>query len=164
MSELAVAADVRISLATDTADIETARGLFLEYARSLGFSLCFQGFDEELATLPGSYAPPQGRLEIARVDGNVAGCVGLRPLDGDRCEMKRLYVRPAFRGHGLGRRLAEFAIAEARTIGYQHMVLDTLESMTAARALYASFGFREIPAYYNNPLDGVIYAELLLVG
>jgi ribosomal protein S18 acetylase RimI-like enzyme len=164
MSEVAVAADVRISPATGAVDIEAARELFLEYAQSLGFSLCFQGFDEELATLPGRYARPRGRLEIARVDGNVAGCVGLRPLDGDRCEMKRLYVRPAFRGHGVGRRLTEVAIAAARAIGYSRIVLDTIESMTTARALYAGLGFREIPAYYDNPLNGVIYAELQLAG
>jgi ribosomal protein S18 acetylase RimI-like enzyme len=149
-----------IASATDPADIEAVRALFLEYAQSLGFSLCFQGFDRELTTLPGSYAPPRGRLLLARVGGDVAGCVGLRPLEGERCEMKRLYVRPACRGLGLGRRLAETAIAEARAIGYPVMVLDTIESMVAARRLYAGFGFREIPAYYHNPLDGVIYAEL----
>ncbi len=151
--------DCKIAPAASAADVEAVRALFLEYAQSLGFSLCFQGFDRELATLPGSYAPPRGRLLIAR-DADVAGCVGLRPLDGGRCEMKRLYVRPACRGHGLGRRLAAAAIAEARAIGYPLMVLDTLESMAAARRLYAGFGFRKIPAYYDNPLDGVIYAEL----
>lgn len=138
------------------------RALFMEYAQSLGFSLCFQGFDKELATLPGAYAPPRGRLFLAQIGGDVAGCVGLRPLGEGRCEMKRLYVRPAFRGNGLGRRLAETAIAEARAIGHPRMVLDTLDSMAAARRLYASLGFREIPAYYDNPLNGVIYAELAL--
>lgn len=135
-------------------------GLFLEYANSLGFKLCFQGFDQELATLPGSYAPPEGRLFLARVDGAIAGVVGVRPLDGKRCEMKRLYVRPNSRGLKLGRRLAELAIAEARNIGYGQMVLDTLDKMKEARALYAGLGFHEIPAYYDNPLDGVIYAQL----
>jgi ribosomal protein S18 acetylase RimI-like enzyme len=160
MSDAALAAGIRIAPASGAADIATVRALFLEYADALGVSLCFQGFDEELATLPGAYAPPPGRLLLARRGAEVAGCVGLRPLDAARGEMKRLYLRPQFRGHGMGRRLAEAVIAEARAIGYASLVLDSLASMRAARALYDSLGFREIPAYYDNPLPGVLYAEL----
>ncbi len=159
MSE-APAAGLRIAPAADCADIGHARALFLDYANSLGFSLCFQGFDEELATLPGDYAPPAGALLLAWRGADPVGCVGLRPFDADRCEMKRLYLRPDCRGAGDGRRLAAAIIAAARRVGYRSMLLDTLESMRAARALYAGFGFREIPAYYENPLPGVIYAEL----
>jgi ribosomal protein S18 acetylase RimI-like enzyme len=139
------------------ADLEAVRALFLEYAQSLGFSLCFQGFDKEMAGLPGDYAPPAGRLLVARADGAVVGCVGLRPLEVGRCEMKRLYVRSAYRGRHLGRRLAEAAIAAGRASGYARMGLETLESMTAARRLYADFGFRELP-----PDGSVIYAERML--
>jgi GNAT superfamily N-acetyltransferase len=148
--------------ARTAADIATAKALFLEYASALGVSLCFQGFDKELAEMPGAYAPPLGRLYLVRVEGRPAGCVGLRPLDAnkERCEMKRLYLRPGHRGLGLGRRLGELVIAEARLIGYRKLVLDTLADMTAARALYADLGFREIPAYYDSPLPGVLYAEL----
>jgi GNAT superfamily N-acetyltransferase len=162
VSEARAAARVEILPARSSDEIVTVMELFLEYATSLGVSLCFQVFDKELAELPGAYAPPAGRLFIARVDGKPAGCVGLRPLESshDRCEMKRLYLRPICRGLGLGRRLAELIIAEARAIGYRKLVLDTLADMKAARVLYADLGFREIPAYYNNPLPGVLYAEL----
>ncbi len=162
MSDAAAVARVEILPARNADEIATVKILFLEYANSLGVSLCFQGFDDELAELPGAYAPPAGRLFIAHVDDKPAGCVGLRPLDSgrDRCEMKRLYLRPICRGLGLGRRLAELIIAEARTIGYRKLVLDTLADMKVARALYADLGFREIPAYYANPLPGVLYAEL----
>lgn len=149
-----------IAMAADLQDIAAARDLFLEYARSLGFSLCFQGFDKEMATLPGDYGPPRGRLLLARIDGEAVGCVALRPLAADRCEMKRLYVRPDVRGRHLGRHLAERAIAEARALGYVGMALETLDSMAAARRLYAGLGFRETPANYDSPLDGIIYAEL----
>lgn len=159
MSELSAAA-LRIEAADSPDEIAAVRALFLEYARSLGVSLDFQGFDQELATLPGCYAPPRGRLLIARQGADIVGCVALRPLDAERCEMKRLYLRPACRGHGAGRQLAESIIAAARAIGYRRMVLDTLAQMPAARALYASLGFREISAYYDNPLPGVLYAEL----
>jgi ribosomal protein S18 acetylase RimI-like enzyme len=164
MSEALAAARIEILPARAADEIATVKVLFLEYAASLGVSLCFQGFDKELEELPGSYAPPGGRLYLASVDGAVAGCVGLRPLvsaysDGC-CEMKRLYLRPNSRGLGLGRRLAKLIIADARKIGYRRLVLDTLADMTEARALYASLGFREIPAYYENPLSGVLYAEL----
>jgi ribosomal protein S18 acetylase RimI-like enzyme len=162
VSDAPAAARVEIMPARSAADIAAVKALFLEYANSLGVSLCFQGFDEELAELPGAYAPPRGRLYLVHIDGAPAGCVGLRPLDSghDRCEMKRLYLRPICRGLGLGRRLTELIVADARDIGYRKLVLDTLADMKAARALYADLGFREIPAYYDNPLPGVLYAEL----
>ena len=125
--------------------IVQARELFLEYAQSLGFSLCFQNFDKELAELPGAYAPPAGRLLLVEFDGQLTACVALHKLDSDVCEMKRLYLRPQFRGHGLGRVLAERIIAEARQIGYQRMRLDTVEPvMKDAVAMYRKLGFREI--------------------
>jgi putative acetyltransferase len=160
MSDAALAARVRIAPAQGAADVAVVRDLFREYADGLGVSLCFQGFDEELATLPGAYAPPRGILLLARRGDDVAGCVGLRPLDENRGEMKRLYLRPRFRGTGLGRRLAEAVIAAARAAGYRSLVLDSLASMGAARALYDSLGFGAIPAYYDNPLPGVLYAAL----
>ncbi|MCH8036006.1 MAG: GNAT family N-acetyltransferase [Proteobacteria bacterium] len=116
--------------------------------------------EAELASLPGSYAPPGGGVWLAHVDGALAGCVALRPHDGGTCEMKRLWVRPAFRGLGLGRRLAETGIAAARRAGYRTLCLDTLAFMDAARALYQTLGFHEIPAYYDNPLEDVRYLEL----
>ncbi len=136
------------------------RALFLEYQDWLGVDLCFQGFEEELATLPGNYAPPGGGVWLSQVDGARAGCVGFRPHDEGACEMKRLWVRPPFRGLGLGRRLAETCIAAARAAGYWTMCLDTLGFMDQARALYARLGFHEIPAYYHNPLEDVRYLEL----
>jgi GNAT superfamily N-acetyltransferase len=161
VSEALTATRIEILPARTADEIAAVKSLFLEYATSLGFSLCFQGFDRELAELPGAYAPPEGRLYLALVDGEAAGCIGLRPLQADgRCEMKRLYLRPKSRGLGLGRRLAKLIVAEARAIGYRRLVLDTLEPMKEARALYASLGFREIPAYYHNPIPGTLYAEL----
>ena len=147
----------RIVSATTSEQIATVAGLFREYAASLGVDLSFQGFDEELASLPGDYAPPRGRLLLA--DG---GCVALRPLAGDLCEMKRLYVRPSSRGTGLGRALVQRVIDEARAIGYRAMRLDTLPSMTAAAAMYRAFGFREIEPYRFNPVEGTKYFELEL--
>lgn len=148
-------------------DIAQARELFLEYAQSLGFSLCFQNFDKELADLPGDYAPPEGRLLLAEYDAQLAGCVALHQLAGqnkdDICEMKRLYLRPQFRGKGLGRALAERIIVEARAIGYHHMRLDTVEPvMKDAVAMYRRLGFREIAPYCANPIVGALYMELLL--
>jgi ribosomal protein S18 acetylase RimI-like enzyme len=144
-------------------DLAQTRRLFRAYADWLGVDLCFQGFERELAELPGCYAPPAGRLLIARVGGDVVGCVGLRLLEPGVCEMKRLWVEPGFGGHGIGRALAESLVAAAREIGYQRMRLDTLpERMPAAQHLYRSLGFREIPPYYDNPLDGVTMLELAL--
>ena len=148
--------------ATTTADVAQARALFLEYAAESQLDLCFQGFEEELATLPGKYAPPGGQLLLACEGDLTAGCGALRELNEGVCEMKRLFVRPAFRKQGIGRLLAERLIEEARHIGYRTMRLDTLASMHAALALYDSLGFRRIPAYYANPLAEVVYLELAL--
>jgi GNAT superfamily N-acetyltransferase len=142
--------------------IAQARELFLEYAQSLGFSLCFQNFDQELAGLPGDYAPPAGRLLLAAYEGkHLAGCVALHMLEPGVCEMKRLYLRPQFRGKGLGRALAERIVAEARTIGYQRMRLDTVGPvMKDAVAMYRKLGFKEIAPYRPNPMAGTLYMEL----
>ena len=149
--------------ATTSDDINTIRSLFLEYQQWLNFSLCFQGFDRELAELPGKYAPPGGRLYLAQVDDHIAGCIALRPLDEDGlCEMKRLFVKEKFRGNGIGKLLSEKIISDARAIGYKTMRLDTLQRMAAARSLYTKLGFEIIPAYYDNPMDEVVYMELTL--
>lgn len=139
-------------------DLDEIRAMLREYAAWLEVDLCFQNFERELAELPGEYAPPRGRLLIA--EG--AGCVALRPIEEEVCEMKRLYVRPAFRGSGLGRRLVEKLIEEARTIGYRRMRLDTMPKMDSAQRMYASFGFRDIEAYRYNPEPGARFLELLL--
>lgn len=169
--------------AESAAQIEQIRELFLEYAKSLGFSLCFQGFDQELAGLPGDYAPPEGRLLLAEYDGQVAGCgalhkvekhvsrvasseAGIKVTDNTQAderigEMKRLYLRPAFRGKGLGRALAERILREARGIGYAKLRLDTVEPvMQDAVAMYRRMGFREIAPYRENPMAGTLYMEL----
>ncbi len=145
----------------DTAD---ARMLFEEYAQWLGVDLCFQGFQQELEHLPGDYAGPRGRLFIARdpANGEAAGCIALRPFEGDTGEVKRLYVRPAYRDTGLGAKLASLVIAAAREAGYRRLVLDTLDHMQSAIRLYGKLGFREIPAYYDNPIPGALYFELLI--
>ena len=143
-----------IEQAGDTASLDAARELFLEYQAALGMDLEFQDFSAEVASLLGQYAPPRGRLMLARHDEVVAGCIALRPLDGGACEMKRLYVRPAFRGTGLGRILAERVIAEAREMGYESMYLDTLPSMTGAQRLYEKLGFRDVEPYRFNPVAG----------
>jgi putative acetyltransferase len=149
--------------AQSPAQIAQARELFLEYAQSLGFSLCFQNFDKELAGLPGDYAPPEGRLLLAEGDGQLAACVALHKLAPGVCEMKRLYLRPQFRGKGFGRALAERIIAEARQIGYQRMLLDTVEPvMKDAVAMYRKLGFKEIAPYRPNPIGGAMYMELEL--
>ena len=143
------------------AQIEQARELFLEYAQSLGFSLCFQSFDQELAGLPGDYAPPDGRLLLAQYRDQLAGCVALHSLGSGICEMKRLYLRPQFRGKGLGRALAERVIAEARVMGCRKMRLDTVEPvMPNAVAMYRRLGFVEIEPYRANPIAGALYMEL----
>jgi ribosomal protein S18 acetylase RimI-like enzyme len=142
-------------------DVEAARALFGEYADSLGVDLAFQGFDEELAALPAGYLPPAGVLLLAGDQGGaVVGCVAVRALEGDACELKRLYVRPAGRGAGLGRTLTEEAIAAARRLGYRRMRLDTLPTMEAAYTLYRALGFREIEPYRFNPVPGTRYLEL----
>ena len=142
------------------------REIFLEYAEQLGVDLQFQGFEQELAGLPGDYAPPRGILVLALVDGEVAGCCALRPLDdvdiANAAEMKRLYVRKPFRRFGLGRQLAEAVLDHARTEGYDCVLLDTLDDMEAARALYADLGFEEIEPYYHNPLPGSQYLKVEL--
>lgn len=143
--------------------ITAVRELFLEYASSLNFSLCFQSFEQELAELPGEYAPPDGRLLVAAQSSQLAGCVALHRLEPEICEMKRLYVRPQFRGRGLGRVLAERIVADAREIGYKRLRLDTVEPvMRGAVALYRKLGFREIAPYRKNPIEGALYMELEL--
>jgi len=145
--------------ATSAEDIESVRTLFREYETELGVDLCFQGFQAELAGLPGEYAPPSGRLLLARSGDRLAGCVALRRFSEGIGEMKRLYVRPEFRGHRLGRSLTEAVLEEARRVGYLHLRLDTLPSMTAAIALYRSFGFQVIAPYRRNPVPGAVYME-----
>jgi len=153
---------IAIRPATGSVDIETVRTLFLEYANSLDFSLCFQDFDSELAGLPGDYAPPAGGLWIANVDGEIAGCIGMRPLDPGIGEIKRLYLRDQFRGLGLGRRLAETTLAAARDAGYGILRLDTVDSMAAAQSLYRALGFRERPPYGTHRHPMLRYFELAL--
>lgn len=155
--------DFEVQPAESPQQLAAIRELFLEYANSLGFSLCFQSFDQELAGLPGDYAPPQGRLLLASSAESPAACVALHPLSPEVCEMKRLYVRPQFRGKGLGKFLAARIIAEARAIGYKQLRLDTVEPrMREAVAMYRRLGFREIEPYRANPIEGALYMELPL--
>lgn len=150
-----------ITQAESPAQIQQVRELFLEYARSLGFSLCFQGFDLELAHLPGDYAPPEGRLLLAEYGGELAGCAALHKINPGICEMKRLYLRPQFRGKGLGRIVAERIIRDARDLGYGRLRLDTVEPvMKDAVAMYRRLGFKEIAPYRANPMEGTLYMEL----
>jgi len=154
-----------VTLLTPTRADEMAavQAIFREYAESLGVDLAFQNFEAELAGLPGDYAPPRGHLLLAQVDGSIAGCCALRPMDAadypNASEMKRLYVRKPFRGFGLGRQLAEATLDAARQAGYACVLLDTLDGMESARALYADLGFEEIPPYYHSPLEGSHYLK-----
>ncbi|HEX5222553.1 MAG TPA: GNAT family N-acetyltransferase [Verrucomicrobiae bacterium] len=142
--------------------LPVVRELFREYADATGLNFCFQNFDQELAELPGKYAPPSGRLVLALNGAQPAGCVALRKIEKGICEMKRLYVRPAFRNQGVGGKLATQIISEAREIGYQRMRLDTLNTMRPAIALYESLGFKRIAPYYHNPIAEAVYFELEL--
>ena len=142
--------------------VALARTLFEEYAAELDEDLCFQGFQEELHSLPGRYSRPQGFIYLASLEDQVVGCIALKPLKEGVCEMKRLYVRPAGRGHGTGRKLVDICLAEARKIGYREMWLDTLGKLGAAIHLYRSLGFVDRPPYYDNPLPDVVYLELKL--
>jgi putative acetyltransferase len=147
--------------AVSQTDIAQSRELFLEYAQSLGFSLCFQSFDQELAELPGDYAPPRGRLLLATYAGGLAGCVALHGLERNIAEMKRLYVRPQFRGKRIGFALVHQLLAEAREIGYRSVRLDTVEPvMKDAVKMYRRLGFREIEPYRTNPIEGALYLQL----
>jgi putative acetyltransferase len=157
-----VTAMYEIFEATSDRDFKEARALFMEYAAELRVDLCFQNFTGELENLRDTYGPPAGCLLLARGSEGFVGCVALRPFREGTCEMKRLYLQPAARGSGTGRGLAVEIIGRARARGYRRMVLDTLESLQAARTLYGSLGFREVPPYYDNPLDGVVYMELQL--
>jgi putative acetyltransferase len=157
------APDIRLVTPTTPALLEATRAAFREYAGAIGIDLCFQNFDAELASLPGEYAAPQGALLLALVGDQVAGCGALRPLAevdyANACEMKRLYVRPLYRRLGLGRLLAQALVDRAVQAGYSSMLLDTLDAMEAARELYASLGFQEIPPYYYNPIPGAHYLK-----
>jgi ribosomal protein S18 acetylase RimI-like enzyme len=152
---------IQIHALDGTNHVDQVRALFNEYASSLGIDLCFQNFEAELAGLPGDYAPPRGALFIARSGHDMVGCCALRPLDAadypNACEMKRLYVRPALRGKGLGRRLAEAVIQAASLAGYAYVLLDTLSEMETARAMYQELGFVEVAPYYFNPIEGAHY-------
>jgi ribosomal protein S18 acetylase RimI-like enzyme len=157
---------ILLAEATEPHQLDAVRLLFREYATDLNIDLCFQHFEAELHGLPWEYAAPRGRLLLATVSGKLAGCCALRPLDGvdhaDACEMKRLYVRPAFRGLGLGRRLVEATLDRARQADYACVLLDTLSDMESARALYDDLGFVEIPPYYFNPIAGAHYLKVAL--
>lgn len=152
-----------IAAAAAPGEVAAVRALIAEYQVSLGVDLEFQGFSAELAMLPGAYAPPRGALFLATLDGRPVGCVAVRPIDDRGCEMKRLYVRPAGRGHGLGRALAERAIAHARAAGFGRMLLDTLPTMGDAQALYGRLGFVDVPPYRDNPIAGTRFLALTLV-
>ena len=153
---------MQVVAATSPEDIQAVGMLFEEYWQSFGFTPCFQGFAEELAGLPGKYAPPQGALGILRIDGMPAGCVALRPFDGARGEFKRLYVRSSFRGQGLGRVLLEWIVAQARARGYRELVADTMPQMSTALAMYEASGFERTGPYGSDPTPGAVYIRLLL--
>jgi putative acetyltransferase len=162
-SAISAVREFSVTQAASPDQVSAVRELFLEYAKSLNFSLCFQSFEKELAELPGEYTPPDGRLLLATHSSQLAGCVALHKLENDICEMKRLYVRPEFRGKGLGRVLAERLVADAREIGYKRLRLDTVEPvMRNAVGLYRKLGFREIAPYRENPIESALYMELAL--
>ena len=154
---------MRLVEAVSEDQLKHIRELFREYADALNFNLCFQSFSSELDALPGEYASPSGRLLLAEVDGRAAGCVALRRIDPENCEMKRLFVRPEYRGRGIGRALALEIIRTAGSVGYSRMRLDSIDTMRSALNLYRSLGFKEIEAYRYNPIRGAVYMELLLV-
>jgi len=155
--------DFRIFDAVNDQDFSETKKLFTEYAESLNFDLCFQGFDIELANLPGKYAPPDGFILLAEYESKIAGCIALRKLEDGICEMKRLFVRPEFRGFGIGKKLCDELILRAKNMGYSKMRLDTIKKqMKEAIKLYKSYGFYEIEPYYNNPQEGVMYMQLSL--
>jgi putative acetyltransferase len=155
--------DIQLVIPVDAESLEITRGIFREYVGSLDIDQRFQDIEEELAALPGEYAPPHGHVLLAFVDGELAGCGALRALTdvdyANSCEMKRLYVRPAFRRFGLGRLLAQALFDEARSVGYSTMLLDTLDDMGAARGLYASLGFEEVAPFYYSPIAGSHYLK-----
>ena len=154
---------VEIFQVVNSEDIDQARAIFREYEQWLGMSLCFQSFEEEVADLPGKYSPPSGRLYLARIDGETVGCIALRPIEEGICEMKRLFLRDSARGKGIGVALIEKVISDAVEIGYERMRLDTYPpKMGKAVSLYEAHGFYEIPAYYHNPHDGVLFMEKVL--
>ena len=159
---MALPTGTEIAAAACPEDLQAARALFEEYWKSFGFCPCFQDFAAELAALPGKYAPPAGRLAVARSGGELAGCVAFRALDATRCEAKRLYVRPAFRGRGVGKALLEWVIGEARSAGYAEMVGDTLPVMDRAMAMYERAGFERTGPYEETPTEGAIYIRLKL--
>ena len=164
MSDPRHTAQLSLMHARSAVELAAVRSLFLDYQAGLGIDLCFQGFEEELRTLPGDYAEPSGGLFLAQIDGAPAGCCAFRPLANsdhlNACEMKRLFVRPAFRGLGLGRQLVDAVVTGAQQAGYTTMLLDTLTDMEAARALYQEVGFVETEPYYHNPLAGAHYLKL----
>lgn len=162
MSSMPEKPDITLHLVADPGQSSVARALFREYQAEIGIDLSFQDFSAEVASLPGGYAPPRGRLYVVNVDGEPAGCIALRPRTGDVCEMKRLFVRARYRTLRLGRLLSEQLIADARSMGYARMVLDTLPSMQRAQSLYRSLGFKAIDPYTFNPVEGAVYMELKL--
>jgi GNAT superfamily N-acetyltransferase len=159
---MALPANLEIVSADSAENLSAVKALFQEYWDSFGFTPCFQGFDSELAALPGKYAPPRGRLALAVVGGEPAGCVALRPIDEARCEAKRLYVRPKFRSLGIGKALLEWVIAEARSAGYEEMVGDTMPVMGRALGMYERVGFERTGPYAKEATAGAIYIRLKL--
>ena len=153
---------MRILEASDDDAVEQVRGLFLEYWQAFGFSPCFQGFDQEVRALPGAYAPPGGALALVEIDGEVAGCIALRRFDAARAEAKRLYVRPRFRGRGVGKGLLDWLVARARALGYVELVGDTVPQMAVALAMYERYGFQRTESYSSTPTPGAIYLRLPL--